>query len=356
MITHCINHMRTQLVGQGYYRLPLSNEEVFCFLKKAQNNLYIINLYNFEMYDNIRWMRGIDKFETDLYSYFVRYPVKRKFIVNIFIGDNRVESLYHILKNKPVNMDNEIMSFNWFADVESNKLLIPEQTPDKILGIEELLEGYLNNRSIVRECELKLKGRNTAKRIVFVMVAIYALIFFYLQIMFLGNTTQALPYIGLNSYKLFRQFEVWRIFTAMFSHIDSMQFLFNLIVLYLFGLLYERYVGWQFFIETFLMSGMIAGFVSGLVGRSLFNGDVHHLIYTVGATGALSGIVGGVLALLHRNKNPLGAMNSFVVYLYLFITVAYSSFQPTISMVDIFSGFITGYFLTKFIYLAHEKL
>ena len=99
---------------------------------------------------------------------------------------------------------------------------------------------------------------------------------------------------------------VWTWITSIFAHGGFLHILFNSIVIYFFGSLVERYIGWKKFSALFIVSGALAGLAQiapeVLAGSELGAG-------VVGASGAALALM-GVLTILNPN---------LTVYLYFII-------------------------------------
>jgi len=88
--------------------------------------------------------------------------------------------------------------------------------------------------------------------------------------------------------------EWWRLFTSMFLHGGVLHLLFNMLVLYQAGQLAERIFGSLRFTGLYLIAGLC-----GSLASVLWNPHVN----SVGASGALFGIVGGLLAFIRREHS-----------------------------------------------------
>ncbi|NIE62932.1 rhomboid family intramembrane serine protease [Burkholderia sp. Ax-1719] len=91
----------------------------------------------------------------------------------------------------------------------------------------------------------------------------------------------------------------WRLLTAVFVHFGLMHLAFNMLVLAQFGRLAERFYGSARFIAIYLFAGVTGSLMSLLV---------HPGINSAGASGAIFGVIGAVLAflLLRRQTTPRG--------------------------------------------------
>jgi len=85
----------------------------------------------------------------------------------------------------------------------------------------------------------------------------------------------------------------WRVVTSMFVHIGIIHLLFNMWCLWSLGRLAERLMGNRNFLLLYLLSG---------VGGSLLSLWLHPQLVSAGASGAIFGVAGGLIAILSMKK------------------------------------------------------
>lgn len=91
--------------------------------------------------------------------------------------------------------------------------------------------------------------------------------------------------------------EFYRLITATFLHADVEHLFNNMLLLALAGAIVENYTGHAFFIVLYLVSGIFGNVVS--MGYELLNGLTW---WSVGASGAINGIVGFVITWIYINR------------------------------------------------------
>lgn len=96
---------------------------------------------------------------------------------------------------------------------------------------------------------------------------------------------------GSNVGRLTRGGQWWRLVSSMFLHGSLLHLVFNMIALWQVGRLTERIFGSTRFLALYFIAG-----VSGSIASVLWNPHVN----SVGASGAIFGIIGGLLAFLSR--------------------------------------------------------
>ncbi|MDI1445881.1 rhomboid family intramembrane serine protease [Polyangium sp. 6x1] len=97
--------------------------------------------------------------------------------------------------------------------------------------------------------------------------------------------------------------EPWRLASAIFVHIGALHLLGNMFVLSWLGRIAEPAVGPARFLLTYVTTGVF-GFVASAAYTLLFDPVFAGHALTAGASGAVFGIMGLVVAMLYRQRNP----------------------------------------------------
>jgi len=128
--------------------------------------------------------------------------------------------------------------------------------------------------------------------------------------------------------------EWWRLLTSMFLHASFFHLAVNMYSLYFVGSIMEQVIGRWRFLLLYLASGL-AGSAGALVWSPLTP--------TVGASGAIFGILGGLFILERRRHIATGGQVAGLIVLNLVITFAFSG---SISVGGHVGGLIGGMVLT----------
>lgn len=172
-------------------------------------------------------------------------------------------------------------------------------------------------------------------RITIFLISINTLLYFFFSLAFEDLFYQL---VQINS-KIFVELEIWRLFTSMFLHGDVMHLFSNMIALLLFG----TYVELNFSKFEFLL----IYFISGLIGNMFSLYLLPFNVISLGASGAIFGLIGATLSLLIVERDtPLIILGLFYVFYFVF-----SSFSPGINyfahIFGLLGGFLTGYVLKR---------
>ena len=193
--------------------------------------------------------------------------------------------------------------------------------------------------------ENRIKGR-----ISYVTVGLIALnVFFYLYTVF--NLEYYVNAFGFAPSHL-SDGRVFTIFTSMFLHGNLFHLIGNIWFLWIFGEALEAKLGSLKFLAFYLACG-----VGGAIVFSLAMADPSAI--AIGASGAISGVLGGYLVMFPKNK--IRALVPLIFFfttisipavIYIFIWFLYqifslSSIETTVAYWGHVGGFITGMFLIK---------
>lgn len=132
----------------------------------------------------------------------------------------------------------------------------------------------------------------------------------------------------------------WRLLTAMFVHIGIVHLALNMWCLWDLGILAEYLYGPKTFLALYLMTGLAASVVS--VARN-------PLVVTAGASGAIFGLAGALIATLYLGKlaAPRGALRISLISLVVFAAyvVAYGFMKSGIDNGAHIGGLVSGLLL-----------
>ena len=229
-----------------------------------------------------------------------------------------------------------IGKFNcWFYDIENNKAIIYDDQPYEFYGIRELLE---------KETPEIFRKVFTLNNLV---IVINIIIYIILDIMGDVDSAQFLyEHGGAYPDGLFKEHEVYRLFTSMFMHSGIRHIGSNMLVLFFIGDNLERAVGKIKYPIIYLGSGLIAGIVSQvyyyLSGR--------YYVVCVGASGAIFGVIGALIWILIVNKGRLEDLSLRRMLIYVFLSIVLGLSSTNVSMSAHIGGLIGGFCLATLLY------
>jgi rhomboid protease GluP len=132
----------------------------------------------------------------------------------------------------------------------------------------------------------------------------------------------------------------WRVVTAAFVHGGFLHLLMNMLILLSIGRFTERLFGRLGFVVLYIFAG---------IGGNLASLALHPLTVAMGASGAIFGLYGGLLAvlLLHRNSVPRPRIMAIAKSAAIFIAInlLYGLSQSNVDMAAHIGGLVAGFLL-----------
>jgi rhomboid protease GluP len=184
--------------------------------------------------------------------------------------------------------------------------------------------------------------------VTYTLIGLNVLVFIVMVISgvsFLSPTTESLLKWGADYGPLTLRGQWWRMFTSMFVHIGVMHVLFNMVVLANIGPFMEVLLGG---------SGYTILYVAAGLGGDAASLALHPGTVSAGASGAIFGLYGGLLAFLVLHKSSIAKEVLFPLWKGAAVFVGYNllySLKPGVDMAahagGLAAGFVIGLFLVQ---------
>ena len=181
------------------------------------------------------------------------------------------------------------------------------------------------------------------------MIGINVVIFIIME--FLGSTedTGFMLQWGAACRPFILNGEWYRLFTSMFLHFGIYHLANNMAVLLFMGDMVENAVGHWKYLAIYLGSGLVGNLLSLYMDiQSQSN------IVSVGASGAIYGIIGGVFVLMIKNKKQVREIVIRRLVFVIVVTIYYGSQAAQIDNAAHVGGLIGGIVLTV-LFTVHKK-
>ena len=105
--------------------------------------------------------------------------------------------------------------------------------------------------------------------------------------------------LGFNNTSLRTGEGLWGLFTHMYIHASFLHVFFNMFILFIMGIHFEDRVGWKYMALVYWGTGILgAGVVNGIIG-------LPREFIGIGASGAISGVLGAFAVMYPRDKVPM---------------------------------------------------
>lgn len=165
-------------------------------------------------------------------------------------------------------------------------------------------------------------------------------------------------YKGALSWIFIREdMELYRLLTSMFMHADLSHLLNNMLVLFFVGDNVERAVGKVKYLIIYFASGILAGITSFSYNmwKEYSTVQIDHITSSIGASGAIFGIVGAMLYMVIINRGKLEDVSTRQVVLFVVVSLYGGIMNAQIDQAAHIGGFLAGIILAIILYRRPKK-
>lgn len=174
-------------------------------------------------------------------------------------------------------------------------------------------------------------------------IRLYPVVTFFLALNILIHVVTFIPGIGDQVFSagigvnfLISEGEWWRLLTPMFLHGSIMHLLFNMFSLFIFGPELEKIAGKARFLTIYMLSGIFANIATFFLQEPSYA--------SVGASGAVFGILGAFGALVYYTKHILPQLRQIIVPI-IVISIVMTFLQPNINATAHIAGLVVGFLI-----------
>lgn len=249
-------------------------------------------------------------------------------------------------------------SFSWIVNKASRTMFIPDGHAEDFYGMKRKIlscledsdsEEYFYDNLEMQMQQEKVKTKQPFYKQPFVNYGIVTInIILFLLCLFAGD---GLYQKGMMYPKaVLEQGKWYQLFTSMFLHGDQNHIFGNMILLFLLGNKVETYIGHIKYLILYLLSG-IAGNLLSL----FYSYTIQDFVPSLGASGAVYGVVGIFLFILILNK---GKVEDITIgrYVFVFAYSLYLGFRSTnVDNMAHIGGLLAGFLLGIILYRKKKE-
>lgn len=193
------------------------------------------------------------------------------------------------------------------------------------------------------------KGKKTAY-VNGVLIALNVTYFIYLEYAGSSNNTAFMIQKGAMYAPAVLSGEYYRLLTSMFMHFGIDHILNNMLVLFILGDNLERALGHFKYLIFYLVTGVAANIISLTV-----NAQTHLFVVSAGASGAVFGVIGGLLYAVARNKGRLEDLSSRQLAIVILFSLYHGFTSVGIDNAAHIGGLIAGLVMGLLLYRKPPK-
>lgn len=164
-----------------------------------------------------------------------------------------------------------------------------------------VLAAYWEKRQILKELKDFLQKYHCYGALFLALINI--IWFVYMTLSGNINTSEGMLSCGAMLSDALEKGNYSQIFTSFFVHFDIMHLCNNMLLLVVVGAMLERYTGTVIFLIIYMVSG-----IGGNIVSACWHMHTNQIVLSAGASGAVFGIVGGLLAAIILNKGKIEDM------------------------------------------------
>lgn len=224
-------------------------------------------------------------------------------------------------------VEGNIHTVDWHFVPETGSLCVGEGAPNRLLGIERLLQAAAKGEEAI--APILPKKADSPPRACMGIFGVCLLLLLCTTLSPHGDAYIAA--FGLSRTGIFAG-EYYRFFTSMFLHGGVAHLLSNGIFLYYFGVRAEALLGTRRFLLLYFLAGLTGGIFSILC----------HDVLAIGASGAIYGLLGGMLVLTRRYGARYTGMNYATMLLLAMASMGFGFLDIGVDNFAHIGGFLGG--------------
>ncbi len=364
-----LEQIRNQMLQNGYRPVQTSIPEVLTFYKCFQNIYYCVCVVD----DRNSYLQGMGKM-----GYLMQCSK------DLFTKNGHSCQVLGVIVTSNVALSRsraQGAGWVWYADTLHGRLCVFDDQPGVFLDARKCLEdaianaiasGYQDYNQYSQEGYWKaqnsrysysgIEERNNQKRTLVktfeltpintILIIINICVFVYQEI--IGDTLSAYflyEHGGMSAYKVLSEGDYSCLVTSAFMHAGFAHLFNNMFVLAYIGDNVERVLGkWKY----------LAIYMASAIGANLLSVGWYHLmdeyhVVSVGASGAVFGVIGALLCMVLKNKGRLEDMRSSQLVLFIILSLYHGFTSVSVNNIAHIGGLIIGVLFAFFLYQTRDK-
>jgi rhomboid protease GluP len=358
--------LEAALTANGYQRMNSNAPGVYLYYSSGEEELRIISI--------LRIPQGTEVTKEQYHN--LLNQIKNKFHNS---STQRLSLLSLILTIAPDQAKQLCVQENqdkhWMVDLSTNRLIIYETQAGEYAGVRGLIEAILEE-NVLSAIQGSYAGETaplygeqdrsqgvqgllqsfTVTNFTLIIINVIAYLITHFT-PFFGGPKEMLAAGALSWDKVFREKEYYRLLTAMFMHGNFSHLLNNMLVLLFIGDNLERAAGKLKYLLIYFGSGIIAGLTSISYNMWKDNGlYAESTTYSIGASGAIFGVVGAVLYIVIINRGRLKNISTRQMVFFVIFSLYGGIVNTHIDQAAHVGGFIVGVIFTALLYRRNKTV
>ena len=320
--------IENQLENSGFFKVRQKENWYW----RAENPvLYLLCLWDAQGEHWCAETEAFTAFGRDMEKKAEQFHCTRVVALSVLVDKKEVDNFVDNVDNLWITQyENKFFRVWWNFSTESGKVTAAEGQPDRLIGVEKLLRAAAAGE-MAEALPLREAGEGEKP---LVSLTIFAICMTVLAFMLTtGQRSEWLSAYGLSREGMLAG-EWYRLFTCMFLHSGLIHLASNGIYLYYFGFRSEQLLGSVRFLVLYLVSGVCGGLFSLLFGSGFG--------VSIGASGAIYGLLGAMLLLTRKRGAAYTGMNYATMLLLAITAIGFGFLEEGVDNYAHIGGFLGG--------------
>lgn len=346
----------TGTINQNSAVLLLKQDSPILYVVSLVNG-ETINLQNHELFMN-EYLQCLQK---SLSTYHCSKIIALTIVIAEFaqqypqqIVNNNTSQIIDFVKKKELIAQENYFHAWWYLSQKRKIIEMEKSQPKDILHLRQMAldslnvtkseQNYNSFNEIVMENNQKSNFNLKSDAILLTYHLLCINLLFFLCMILFDIKQNCILLFGTEYHAIFSMHQYYRIITYCFIHTNVMHLIQNCVFIYFFGIRTELLYGKIQMIVLYFLSAIGGGIFSALCNDAI----------SVGASGAIFGLIGAVLTYSYKHGKKSVGMNYTTLLLLVVVALLSGILQQNVDNFGHFGGFIAG-ILVSFILLEHKK-
>ena len=316
-----------------YQKIKTDLEQLSMFYKIENDDMYVVDVIDDTgNFLNQPYMASnLVNRSADFFAQKGQYNVM---VIAVVITDNINESK-SMLVGSDINY--------WIIDQSNMRLVIYQDQINRFSNLEDIVNITLRGKKVQYDFSLGI--------VTIILIVINSIIFFIPEVFSQMSQDTIYKYGALIVYEKNDMSQVYRLFTSVFLHFNFTHLLNNMAVLLYLGSSCEKLLGKWKYLVMYLVSGIGANIISTYWYRYI--GEIN--IMSVGASGAIFGVVGALAFIVVRCKGKVGNINARNLAFLIIVTLYHGFWSAEVNNSAHIGGLAVGFFVTALLFKRKDN-
>ena len=263
-------------------------------------------------------------------------------------GENNVLSILITEQPEAVREWTQDNEYFWIWNAITGQFMIFDNQPIDFCGIfhalDDTLMDYYRNIAVGRDWKKEIK--KWVKPVNGALILSCILVFIVTELYYFQTGSDFLIEAGaLHALDVWQNKQYYRLISHMFLHGGIEHIINNMLILYFLGNKLEEIISGKKYLLLYFASGILAGIVS-----MSYNILTDRNVYSVGASGAVFGVIGAMLAVVLLSRGRKAELTGRQMLLFALLSL-YGGFAGTgVDNAAHIGGFVFGFLIMLFMY------